>query len=329
MILDGCPNGGSTASFGLLFTNISTRAVYDYGSGVTIANDDSGKVRVQIVVSPSFTANNLLFKPMIRLASDTDPTYEPYHESVEEEIEQIYADNGVLGAKNLLPISLTTRTENGVTVTVNKDSNGNVLSVVLNGTSTSSGQYNLNNTSGLLNSLLQKYGDLIWSGCPSRTDCRMYTHISGGSYVTLTNNEEKILSASNNYDASILVQYDNGVTYNNVTFYPMLRLASDPDDTYQPHAMTNRELTENKLDNVFRSNTYGVYNGDLNDLTDGIRYCNGASANVPVTNAWGFCQTYYGGSANRIQLYFTNAGKIYSRVFDSSTWRAWKEITMA
>ena len=198
-------------------------------------------VTLQIGMFANTTVSNAVWYPMLRKATIEDSTYRPYNpQAVQNQLN----DKGVLGAKNLLPIILSTRTANGVTVTVNKDSSGDVLSVVLNGTATSSGQFNLNNTSGLLNSLLQKYGDLIWSGCPSRTDCRMYTHILNGSYVTLTNNEEKILSASNNYDTNILVQYDNGVTYNNVAFYPMLRLASDPNDTYQPYAMTNRELTK-------------------------------------------------------------------------------------
>ena len=39
----------------------------------------------------------------------------------------------------------------------------------------------------------------------------------------------------------------NGASISNLTFKPMLRLASDPDDTYQPYAMTNRELTEEKI----------------------------------------------------------------------------------
>ena len=36
----------------------------------------------------------------------------------------------------------------------------------------------------------------------------------------------------------------SGKTANNDVFYPMLRLASDPDDTYVPYVMTNKELTE-------------------------------------------------------------------------------------
>ena len=36
----------------------------------------------------------------------------------------------------------------------------------------------------------------------------------------------------------------SGTTVSNLTFYPMLRLASDIDDTYQPYAMTNKKLTD-------------------------------------------------------------------------------------
>ena len=35
-----------------------------------------------------------------------------------------------------------------------------------------------------------------------------------------------------------------GVNHLHIKLYPMLRLASDPDDTYTPYAKTNKELTE-------------------------------------------------------------------------------------
>jgi hypothetical protein len=45
--------------------------------------------------------------------------------------------------------------------------------------------------------------------------------------------------------AAVQVRAQSGsITYNNEKIYPMLRLASDTDDTYQPYAKTNRELTE-------------------------------------------------------------------------------------
>lgn len=40
------------------------------------APEDS--IRIRLVVASGYTAQNLVFKPMLRLASDTDPTFEPY-----------------------------------------------------------------------------------------------------------------------------------------------------------------------------------------------------------------------------------------------------------
>jgi hypothetical protein len=49
-----------------------------------------------------------------------------------------------------------------------------------------------------------------------------------------------------------------GQTVNDVTLYPMLRLASDTDSTYQPYAMTNRELTESKANIIYGTNTWSA-----------------------------------------------------------------------
>ena len=57
----------------------------------------------------------------------------------------------------------------------------------------------------------------------------------------------------------------NGQTVNNLVFYPMLRLASDPDDTYQPYAMTNRELTEKKI-NIADLKTVVSASSDFTDF---------------------------------------------------------------
>jgi hypothetical protein len=54
---------------------------------------------------------------------------------------------------------------------------------------------------------------------------------------------------------SVLVE--GGATVNNETVYPMLCLASDPDNTYVPHAMTNRELTEKLAYQEYTDGTYG------------------------------------------------------------------------
>ena len=68
-------------------------------SGSTSSLSFTADADYELYFGSSATVTNI----MVKDSRITDSTYEPYHESVEEEIEQIYADNGVLGAKNLLP----------------------------------------------------------------------------------------------------------------------------------------------------------------------------------------------------------------------------------
>lgn len=158
-------------------------------------------------------------------------------------IEQIYADNGVLGAKNLLPNNATSQTIKGVTFTKNADG-----SVTANGTATAPAElvvcYDLPSLYG---------GRYILSGCPSggainkyRITAHRVDSIDGqsGSLFDIGNGLEFTYKNTTG-NARFIIYIENGVTVNNLTFKPMLRLASDPDDTYVPYAMTNRELTEN------------------------------------------------------------------------------------
>ena len=75
----------------------------------------------------------------------------------------------------------------------------------------------------------------------------------------------------------------NGTTVNDLVFKPMLRLASDPDNTYQPYAMTNKELT----DNVFFKRILSSAD-DLNDIkTTGIYGTTHRSETVDLTKTKG------------------------------------------
>jgi hypothetical protein len=76
-ILSGCPNGGSSSTYEILA--VYNGATYrDYGNGVLLKVVDDNPIQyVQVVVRNGYTANNLIFEPMIRY-SDSDPTYESY-----------------------------------------------------------------------------------------------------------------------------------------------------------------------------------------------------------------------------------------------------------
>ena len=71
-ILNGCPANGSGSTYQIAVTGVGT----ERGSGLNISNGQSGNLYLRIFIN--YAASNLVFKPMIRLATETDPTYEPY-----------------------------------------------------------------------------------------------------------------------------------------------------------------------------------------------------------------------------------------------------------
>lgn len=81
-ILNGCPTGGGGSTY-LLRTQdgVNISNVIDTGSGANISiTEKSGSADIKLQISPNVTINNLIFKPMIRLASVTDDTYVPHEE---------------------------------------------------------------------------------------------------------------------------------------------------------------------------------------------------------------------------------------------------------
>lgn len=80
LTLNGCPKNGSNTSYRMLFSTWGTvENKYDDGNGCTIdvPNNVTG-MRFDVILYSGYTPNNLKFRPMIRLASDTDPTFAPY-----------------------------------------------------------------------------------------------------------------------------------------------------------------------------------------------------------------------------------------------------------
>lgn len=155
---------------------------------------------------------------------------------------------GVLGAKNLLPNNATSQTINGVAFTVNDDG-----SVRVNGTATANADFAIVEIS---DAFAPPAGEYIISrgGVSSQTNVQLYVNLFNGSTRVrqITNlysdNKCKFTLNYDGYDRiNIGIWIDNGKTVSNFIIYPMLRFASDPDDTYVPYAMTNRELTEEKI----------------------------------------------------------------------------------
>ena len=80
-ILNGCPSGGSSTTYRLAIQKTSGWSVLalDTGSGSEqFTIDEATNIQVAIFIQKGQTISNLLFKPMIRLSSIIDDTYEPY-----------------------------------------------------------------------------------------------------------------------------------------------------------------------------------------------------------------------------------------------------------
>jgi hypothetical protein len=86
LLLSGC-NGGSMSTY-YIRAQIGSdfKSVYD-GESVPLSNGTLTALWIGVVNGQ--TVNNVTFYPMLRDASITDDAYEPYHESVEEIIENI------------------------------------------------------------------------------------------------------------------------------------------------------------------------------------------------------------------------------------------------
>ena len=75
--LNGCPANGSNSTYQLMYYVYDGSVnAQDFGNGVTFTPTNNSFV--QIVIRSGVTVNGLVFKPMIRLASETDATFEPY-----------------------------------------------------------------------------------------------------------------------------------------------------------------------------------------------------------------------------------------------------------
>lgn len=155
------------------------------------------------------------------------------------------SEQAVLGAKNICPMPYSsgyTHETNGITFTVNADG-----SYVANGTATNSAFLEFFRD---YNTILEKDKKYIASsGQTANGGTQVYYRESyqSGDWVLLaaTVTEEVEFTVPNNANIILIRGYiGSGNTVSNKTYYPMIRLASDPDNTYVPYAMTNKELTD-------------------------------------------------------------------------------------
>lgn len=260
VIMNGCPSGGSTNTYFIQWYGYdgASAVANDTGNGTSAFTPTSTAGVIAIVIQSGVAVNNLVFKPMIRLSTETDPTWQPYSNicPITGHDEVTVTRTG----KNLIT-GFPSITQYGVTFTPNADG-----SVTANGTATGGAATCLISASRpIFASFLGK--EVILSGCPSggsastyRLQWWKYAVNSGGGTITASDYGDGTTPfIPTETSGNIAIVISTGVTVNNVTFRPMVRFASETDDAYEP----------------YRSNTYTtslgqtVYGGTL-DLVSGV-----------------------------------------------------------
>lgn len=238
------------------------------------------------------------------------------------------SEQAVLGAGNFLIRTPATSVPASITLTDNDDD-----TLLINGNVSSSSWINI--------SANQSYpkGNFYLKGCPSggdgsngyalvlkdETTNTQYFDVGNGIAVTIddTNVAHKFTT---------FIKLAGTASFNNLLFEPALVLSLDT--PYAPHAMTNKELTENVNDLLANliskalTITTANYTGDLDELDAGIRYCTNATTHNP-NNAWGYCLTIKN-PTNAVQLFIGQATEgMWYRRYASNAWQAWKTVTLS
>lgn len=166
------------------------------------------------------------------------------------------SEQAVLAAKNFLPLTLASLkastsggswadnvyTNGNVAYTISTNSAGYVTDISATGTA------DLSNDSYFrlmtnLDSYLTVGVYYILNGCPEGGGANKYLLYTGSAGVW----DDTGAGASKTYANTIknlFIKIKGGTTVTNKSFKPMIRLGSDPDPTFAPYAMTNKELTD-------------------------------------------------------------------------------------
>lgn len=179
-------------------------------------------------------------------------TYEPYYIPLKDSMFP-RSEQAVLGAKNILKNLEYSASGNYEVDGITYAFDASTGIVTANGTASADSQF-MYALRTKMNFVLKK-GRYILSGCPSGgasnsyrlqgAKNKVYNNPSAGyDTLPLDVGSGATWDLSENAQIQLSVFIPSGATVSNLVFKPMIRLASDSDDTYAPYAMTNKELTE-------------------------------------------------------------------------------------
>lgn len=266
-ILTGTPSDGDSSTYYVEAIITKSGSAYrlgmDEGSGITITvnGDDYGNdgayVQVRIIVKKNQAipvGSPITFHPMLRLASDTDSTWQPYAQNNKELTENKvdWASENVLGAKNLVPYP--TRALEGTavinSVTFNIGSDG-----IISTNGTASADTTLTMFARVTDKNNLKAGTYSFSCSPSDSGGSATTFFSfyglhnGTNWDVLINDYGeggvfKVTEEMENDGLALNIQIKSGTNVDGLHFKPFVCPACVRDRSYTPYAMTNKNLTD-------------------------------------------------------------------------------------
>jgi hypothetical protein len=234
----------STCEFGLVGNTTTAKKTYHQATGHNEIQITTTEItnKAYLFVNSAGDYSNF----MLRNANITDDTFEPYIDDVDTRITDNKNDIAInkitLGyqKKNLLNNANVTKTEGGVTFTVNADK-----SVSLSGTSTGQVFLYFDFDEQLINN--QK---VILSGCPSGGNSNTYALAL--RYYNENGTEQYVFDTGSGITVTpadmiqIMLIIRAGVNTDGLIFYPMLRNANTTDDTYEPYVKSVKERFESQ-----------------------------------------------------------------------------------
>jgi len=140
------------------------------------------------------------------------------------------------GGKNLLPVTVESKTVNGVTFTVEKDDSGNITSIKASGTATANISSAIKFASVLLPAGTYKANGLD-DGGPA-PNYRLSVYNQGASQL-ITNIYQGADNEFTLSEATTVIVYPvilKDTTVSNVVYKPMIRLATEADATFEPYS---------------------------------------------------------------------------------------------
>lgn len=305
--LSGCPSTGSTTTY-IVYAADGVYGYADAGAGKLI-NPASTNLSLSVLVYAGATLSNVVFRPMLNAGTTALP-YQPYFKGLKNASFEKIVSTG----KNLVPYPYekSTKTENGITFTVNSDG-----SITANGTTTvnpsifnlakislKAGTYALRSFANVENAgVCQFYIDI-----PSEPNDRI------GNGVTFTLQDDIV-----NKNVNIIVNPNQ--TVNNLIFKPMLQFGTTA-QSFEPYKQSVLSLpapVELPVYNTLNFQTGKNVSQGVTQIFDGTEdwHISGDGTNirayvVKTTLNEGICNFYKLGDA-KIQGEFDLADGAYIR----------------